>query len=104
MFGFGHKQETNVPAPASPEAPVENQEAWDQFAKAADAAKGPDELVVGNPEVIRNKVEASAQTIGETAVGAAPSDNVVELPTPEAPVAEQAIGPDHQLPPTGVAS
>ena len=104
MFGFGHKKESSVPTPASPEAPLANQEAWDQYAKAADAAKGPDELIVGNPEDVRAKVQASAQSIGETAVGAEPADNVVELPAPDAEAPEQAIGPDHQLPPTGVAS
>lgn len=103
MFGFGHKKESSIPTTASPEAPIENQGAWDQFAKSADAAKGPGELIVGNPEDVRAKVETSAQSIGETAVGA-PADNVVELPASATPEAEQAIGPDHQLPPTGVAS
>lgn len=104
MFGFGHKKESSIPAPASPEAPIANQEAWDSYAKAADAVKASDELIVGNPEDVRAKVASKAQSIGETVVGATAADNVIELPTPEVAEPEQAIGPDHQLPPANVAS
>lgn len=104
MFGFGHKKESSIPAPASPEAPIANQEAWDSYAKAADAVKASDELIVGNPEDVRAKVASKAQSIGETVVGAESADNVVELPVPETPLPEQAAESEQQLPPANVAS